>query len=86
MPTAPSERGARLPPDWQPSPADAEFATALGLKPPEIAARFRDYWIAQPGQKGVKRDWPATWRNWCRKEAETRPKRKPESGYASILF
>lgn len=28
---------------------------------------FRDYWIAQPGQKGVKRDWDATWRNWVRR-------------------
>ena len=29
--------------------------------------KFIDYWIAQPGQKGVKVDWPATWRNWIRK-------------------
>lgn len=30
-------------------------------------ATFRDYWIAQPGQKGVKVDWFATWRNWIRR-------------------
>jgi len=29
---------------------------------------FRDYWIAQPGAKGVKADWLATWRNWVRRE------------------
>ncbi len=31
-------------------------------------ARFRDHWIAQPGQKGVKTDWFATWRNWLRRD------------------
>lgn len=36
------------------------------LKPDEVFAAFRDYWIAQPGQKGVKTDWTATWRNWVR--------------------
>lgn len=34
---------------------------------------FVDYWIAQPGQRGVKTDWPATWRNWMRRvEKETK--------------
>ena len=28
--------------------------------------KFKDYWISQPGQKGVKLDWFATWRNWVR--------------------
>jgi len=27
---------------------------------------FRDYWHAKAGRDGVKLDWPATWRNWCR--------------------
>jgi hypothetical protein len=31
-------------------------------------ATFVDYWIAQPGQKGVKSDWEATWRNWMRRK------------------
>ena len=34
--------------------------------------RFKDYWLAQPGRKGVKADWPATWRNWIRKSIELR--------------
>ncbi|WP_207207357.1 hypothetical protein [Xylanimonas protaetiae] len=34
-------------------------------------AAFIDYWRAQPGQKGVKLDWVATWRNWLRRETET---------------
>lgn len=36
-------------------------------------AKFRDYWAALPGQKGVKTDWPATWRNWVRRAAESLP-------------
>ena len=32
--------------------------------------KFRDYWIGAPGTKGVKADWQATWRNWCRRAFE----------------
>lgn len=32
----------------------------------KVFDQFKDYWIAQPGQKGVKLDWDATWRNWVR--------------------
>lgn len=28
---------------------------------------FVDHWIAQPGIKGRKTNWVATWRNWMRK-------------------
>ena len=38
------------------------------------AERFRDYWISVSGQKGVKLDWQATWRNWSRKWIEDNPK------------
>lgn len=34
--------------------------------------KFRDYWIAQPGQKASKRDWIATWRNWLRNSKPTK--------------
>jgi hypothetical protein len=66
-------RGARLAPDWSPDPEGIAFAEQQGLRNGRAQAeleRFRDYWTAQPGQKGVKADWPATWRNWCRKAAE----------------
>jgi hypothetical protein len=39
-----------------------------GLDADRVFARFRDYWIAQPGAKGRKIDWSATWRNWVRNE------------------
>lgn len=35
-----------------------------------ITAEFVDYWRAVPGAKGVKLDWPATWRNWIRRKGE----------------
>jgi len=36
------------------------------LSPVKTFDQFKDYWISQPGQKGVKLDWEATWRNWVR--------------------
>ena len=61
---------SRLPADWVPSEADIEFCKTErpDLLPAETASRFRDYWVAQPGVKGRKTDWPATWRNWVRNE------------------
>jgi uncharacterized protein YdaU (DUF1376 family) len=57
-------RGSRLPADWQPK-EHIEQKSEL--------EKFRDYWIAQPGQKGVKTDWDATWRNWVRRAGERVP-------------
>ena len=34
------------------------------------ADKFLDYWIAIPGQRGVKLNWKATWRNWVRSATE----------------
>jgi len=64
--------GSRLAPDWEASSEDVLLAEQLGLDAAAIALRFRDYWIAVPDPKGRKADWSATWRNWCRKEAESR--------------
>ncbi len=38
------------------------------LMPESVFEDFRDYWIAQAGQRGVKLDWFATWRTWVRKQ------------------
>jgi hypothetical protein len=59
-------RGTRLPDGWEP---DLAWAQAAGLTLAQAvteAEKFRDYWTAAAGAKGVKADWPATWRNWCR--------------------
>ncbi|MBK4733391.1 helix-turn-helix domain-containing protein [Noviherbaspirillum pedocola] len=66
-------RGTRLPPAWELPRAWAEWA--LQQQPSWtaehvhfVADKFRDHWTALPGQRGVKTDWLATWRNWCRNE------------------
>jgi hypothetical protein len=53
--------------DWQPQAAESQFAQDLGLDPAAVRDQFVDYWIARPGAGGTKLDWPATWRNWCRR-------------------
>ncbi len=72
---SPPSRGSRLPVDWQPGPEQESFAESLGIRNGAVhaeLAKFRDYWAAQPGQKGVKADWTATWRNWLRRVAESK--------------
>ncbi|WP_081075608.1 helix-turn-helix domain-containing protein [Burkholderia stagnalis] len=74
-------RGTRLPDDWVLTKALGEWA--LAEQPTwtvdhvrKVAEKFADHWRAQPGQKGRKTDWAATWRNWVRTE-------KPLSGAPS---
>lgn len=63
-------RGTRLPADWVPTEEQLQFCKTErpDLNPKAVADRFKDFWIAQPGTKGVKLDWDATWRNWVRNE------------------
>lgn len=74
----PRKRGSRLTEAWLPT---SELVNQVRAIAPDVdlkdqTARFVDYWIAQPGQKGVKTDWDATWRNWMRKQQdETKPNR-----------
>lgn len=81
-----SPRGGRLPPDWSPGQDDRAFAAGLGLDPNAVAAQFRDFWHAKAGKDGSKLDWSATWRNWCRRDAE-RPQRRaaPRSKLAWVF-
>lgn len=62
--------GVRLPADWVLPDEWREFARKerhweAGAIDAE-GVHFFDYWRAQPGQKGIKLDWFATWRNWVR--------------------
>lgn len=74
------KRGARLPEDWRLPKDWGDWAVSQGLD--EFSARheaekFRDYWIGLSGQKAVKADWEATWRNWVRKAISDRTKHSP---------
>lgn len=79
---AETQRASRLPADWAPSDEDAAFCQTErpDLATAATASRFRDYWIAQPGAKGKKTDWSATWRNWVRNERPQQARASP-AGY-----
>lgn len=78
-PSAPSgdkAKGTRLDSSWQLPKAWGEWVlqNLVGWTVETIrqqADMFRDYWSAQPGAKGRKTDWLATWRNWMRKATGT---------------
>lgn len=61
-------RGTRLPSDFE---LPSDWVDFCVTERPDLDAKklfyeFRDYWIAQPGAKGRKLDWFATWRNRVR--------------------
>ena len=65
-----TQRGTRLPHDTKLTVEWIDFCRQQRpeLDPQDVFAGFLDYWVAQPGQKGVKTDWTATWRNWVRRQ------------------
>lgn len=69
--SARTARGTRLPDDWR--PLESTYAVPDGVSLQAEYAKFCDYWRAQPGAKGRKADWEATWRNWLRRASESAP-------------
>lgn len=72
--SAQRSRGSRLPDGWKP---DDELQAWARKERPDLdvavaVARFSDHWRAQPGSRGVKLDWDATFRNWVRNEKAPR--------------
>ena len=61
------------------------------LNPQAIWNQFKDYWIAQGGQKGAKLDWFATWRNWVRNQKSVvnyttdKPAQKWDASLAGVM-
>jgi hypothetical protein len=72
-----SQRGKRLANDFSFPLEWEQFCkeTRPELHPTRTFDQFKEYWIAQAGQKGVKLDWFATWRNWVR--STNAPKQNP---------
>ena len=68
--TVVSKRGSRIQSTWKASEEMIQFCRTErpDLNPLAVEAEFLDYWSAQPGQRGVKLDWDATWRNWVRRQ------------------
>lgn len=67
-------RGSRVPPSDAPIEEIEAFCRRWKIPTmhPEWS-RFIDHWRAQPGAKGRKADWAATWRNWVRRAPELAP-------------
>lgn len=68
-----ARKASRLPSDWKPDEVILKWTMdSFGWtheQTTEITEKFVDYWLSAAGSKGVKQDWNATWRNWCRNEA-----------------
>jgi hypothetical protein len=66
--STPTARGTRLSDSWQPSSELIEWARIerTDIDPVKESDAFRDYWLSQPGQRGVKTDWDRTFKNWIR--------------------
>lgn len=64
-----SPRGSRLSGDWKPAPGEVAYARehAPSVDVEREAENFVDYWVAVPGQRGVKLDWSRTWQTWVRR-------------------
>lgn len=77
--TADAERppkATRLPPDWQPSEADVDYARKRGFPDSQIsdiAANFSEYWQNSNPRNAQKRDWTRAWQTWVRKETPRKP-------------
>lgn len=81
-------RGTRLSPDFVLPDEWVEFCKQQrpDLIPREVFDSFRDYWIAQPGQKAVKLDWAATWRQWVRNTRVSTNTNRPKADRKSALI
>lgn len=69
---SPRPRATRLPDGWIPTP---ELRAAMTSECPDVDLalehrKFTDHWKSQPGTKGTKLDWDATWRNWIRRSSK----------------
>nr|WP_217346575.1 helix-turn-helix domain-containing protein [Noviherbaspirillum sp. L7-7A]MBV0881038.1 helix-turn-helix domain-containing protein [Noviherbaspirillum sp. L7-7A] len=78
-------RSMPLPGNWALPPLWAEWAlqqqsTWTTGDVEFVAEKFRDHWSALPGPRGMKADWFAAWRNWCRNEQRFRRQRTADYG------
>jgi biotin operon repressor len=59
--------------DWSPTDKDRIYAKERGLDPDAVFESIR-LWNKQNGDKAAYSDCGAFWMNWCRREAERKPK------------
>jgi len=74
-PRAARSAGAtRLPADFALTPERRAIAEAEKADPEREFANFTDHWRSSSGAKARKHDWDATWRIWCRRAADFKPR------------
>jgi hypothetical protein len=72
-----SDRGTRLPEDWEP---DAALQAWTRQNCPTVGwaevEKFRNYWVSKPGKDGRKTRWDLVWKNWAKTSHDdhTRPR------------
>ena len=82
------KRGTRVPEDFiEQVYADKKLGEWFRKECPDVSPRvqnqkFMNHWKSAPGQRGVKLDWKATWRNWMLKAQEDADQAKPRSAAA----
>lgn len=64
----------RLPEDFELTPERRAMAQTEKADPDREFAAFTDYWRGASGAKARKHDWDGTWRNWCRRAGDFKPK------------
>lgn len=74
-----SPNATRLPTDFGLTPERRAVAEAEKADPEREFASFTDHWKAASGAKARKHDWDATWRIWCRRAADFKPRAPPGS-------
>jgi hypothetical protein len=66
-----------LPADFELTAERRRIAEVEHLDPERTFEKFCDHWKSAGGANARKRDWDATWRNWCRNEADRAGKATP---------
>ena len=81
-----NKRGTRIADDWGPDEELTQWAKAKrpDLDLGETVEAFKDHWRAAAGAKGLKLDWPATFRNWVRSSFESRGKTNGQTRKLSL--
>ncbi len=83
--TGARQRGTRLPDIY---PISDEMRAWVREHAPDVSPqeheKFCDYWRGVAGQRGVKLDWFATWRNWMRKAQEDATPHRPASAHPDV--
>jgi hypothetical protein len=65
---------SRIPDDFALTPEREACARAERLDPRRTLSEFVDHWRAASGPNSRKCDWDATWRNWCRRAQNFKPR------------